>query len=188
MLSLVQKGEPMRSLTATLSLVVLCAVSFVGCKKKEETQSQPPASSQPASTSTTAPADNPATTQTSTTQPSGTQPAGTPPAATPAPANPKQKISIKPGQLTLADRNSIAGTWRGTTSSSHYRYIFHFNSDGLGSLELPQYNSQQPVSISKMGEIVEIDTNNKNVKFVGKINGRKMTLKAGFEDLELTKD
>lgn len=71
----------------------------------------------------------------------------------------------------------------------HELLIFHFNADGLGSVQFPKDNLQIPATISKMGEIVEIDTDKKYLKFVGKINGRKMTGKWGdFEELELTKD
>lgn len=207
----------MRSFAATLSLVLVIIVSF-GCKKKEDAQNQPPAANQTATTATapagntataapanptatpttqnTAPAGQPTTNQSSTAPSPSTQPVATQPAPTPAPAKPTilatQKILMKPGLLALADRDSIAGTWRGTTAKTHSQLIFHFNADGWGSMDYPKYDLHVPASVTKWGDAIEITLTSSESKFVGKIKDRSMTGtmidKNTSEELQLTKD
>jgi hypothetical protein len=99
---------------------------------------------------------------------------------------------LKPGLLTVQDRNSIAGYWRGTFATWKWgEIVFHFDEDGLGSADLPALKVHAPASATTFDNQVTIsagkDTFNGTLKD-GKMSGR-WTMESGVSDyIQLTKD
>lgn len=192
----------MRFLSAVLSVSLLLVLSLAGCNKKEETQNPQPASNEAATNTATPPATAPATTTPESQpepatpppagQPAATQPAGTQPAPVGTAIQAAQKIPIRPGFVGLSDRNSIAGSWRGTLVKANLPLIFHFNADGWGSLDSPKQNLHAPASIALESGNVTIDVPSTPGKFVGTLKDGKMsgrwTQEGYSDDIQLTKD